>query len=77
MKLKTKIRAGNIRPNHNVTVQATAASSFAATRFWSEIVATPWEQNSTRLLRGKENPMKLQTRVKAGRPGLNHNTIVR
>ena len=29
MKLKTKIRAGKIRPNHNVTVHRTAASSFA------------------------------------------------
>jgi hypothetical protein len=28
MKLKTKIRAGKIRPNHNVTVHRTAASSF-------------------------------------------------
>jgi hypothetical protein len=27
MKLKTKIRAGKIRPNHNVTVHGTAASS--------------------------------------------------
>jgi hypothetical protein len=26
MKLKTKIRAGKIRPNHNVTVHRTAAS---------------------------------------------------
>jgi hypothetical protein len=26
MKLKTKIRAGRIRPNHNVTVHRTAAS---------------------------------------------------
>jgi hypothetical protein len=77
MNLKTNIRAGKIRPNHNVTVQATAVSSFAATRFWSEIIATPGGQNSMRLLRGKENPMKLQTRVKAGRPGQNHNTIVR
>jgi hypothetical protein len=30
MKLKTKIRAGKIRPNHNVTVHRTATSSFAA-----------------------------------------------
>jgi hypothetical protein len=29
MKLKTKIRAGKIRPNHNVTVNGSAASSFA------------------------------------------------
>jgi hypothetical protein len=29
MKLKTKIRAGKIRPNHNVTVHGTAAASFA------------------------------------------------
>ena len=29
MRLKTKIRAGKIRPNHNVTVQR-AESSFAA-----------------------------------------------
>jgi hypothetical protein len=28
MKLKTKIRAGKIRPNHNITVHGTAASSF-------------------------------------------------
>jgi hypothetical protein len=27
-----------------------------------------WGQNSMRLLRGKEDPMKLQTRLKAGRP---------
>ena len=32
MKLKTKIRAGKIRPNHNVTVHGTAASSFATSR---------------------------------------------
>jgi len=29
MKLKTKIRAGKIRPNHNVTVHGTAPFSFA------------------------------------------------
>ena len=29
MKLKTKIRAGKIRPNHNVTVHGTTDSSFA------------------------------------------------
>jgi len=32
MKLKTKIRAGKIRPNHNVTVHGTAASSFSTGR---------------------------------------------
>jgi hypothetical protein len=32
MKLKTKIRAGKIRPNHNATVHRTAASSFATGR---------------------------------------------
>jgi hypothetical protein len=32
MKLKTKIRAGKIRPNHNVTVHGSAASSFATDR---------------------------------------------
>jgi hypothetical protein len=34
-------------------------------------------QNSIPSLRGKETPMKLKTRIKAGRPGPNHNTIVR
>ena len=29
MKLRTKIRAGKIRPNHNVTVHGTTDSSFA------------------------------------------------
>jgi hypothetical protein len=29
MKLKTKIRAGKIRPDHNVTVHGTTASFFA------------------------------------------------
>jgi hypothetical protein len=117
MKLKTKIRAGKIRPNHNVTLHGTIASSFAtgriaaqaaetaevgtpaastrggrckfcgrlpkhgrrsrSTGFWSDIIATPGGQNFMRLLRGKENPMKLQTRIKAGRPNPNHNTIVR
>ena len=46
-------------------------------KLWSDIIATPAGQNSMRLLRGKENPMKLQTRIKAGRPNPNHNTIVR
>jgi hypothetical protein len=30
-----------------------------------------------RLLRGKENSMKLKTRIKAGKLSSNHNTIVR
>lgn len=30
MKLKTKIRAGKIRPNHNVTVRGTATSSLGS-----------------------------------------------
>jgi hypothetical protein len=30
-----------------------------------------------RLLRGKENPMKLQTRIKAGKITANHNPIIR
>jgi len=30
MKLKTKIRAGKIRPNHNVTVHGTTASGTPA-----------------------------------------------
>ncbi len=34
-------------------------------------------QSFKRSLRGKENLMKLQTRIKAGRPNPNHNTIVR
>lgn len=32
MKLKTKIRAGKIRPNHNVTVHGTTVASFATGR---------------------------------------------
>ena len=118
MKLKTKIRAGKIRPNHNVTVHGTAASSFATGRIAAQAAETAevvtltastsgavvailraaaqarmplreaqglgrtlsqqtGGQNSMRLLRGKEHPMKLQTRIKAGRPNPNHNTIVR
>jgi hypothetical protein len=39
MKLKTKIRAGKIRPNHNVTVR-TAASSLAAGRIAAQAAET-------------------------------------
>ena len=39
MKLKTKIRAGKIRPNHNVTVR-TAASSLAAGRIAAQTSET-------------------------------------
>jgi hypothetical protein len=40
MKLKTKIRAGKIRPNHNVTVHGTAASSFATSRIAAQTAKT-------------------------------------
>ena len=40
MKLKTKIRAGKIRPNHNVTVHGTAASSFATGRIAAQAAET-------------------------------------
>jgi hypothetical protein len=40
MKLKTKIRAGKIRPNHNVTVHGTAASSFATGRIAAQSAET-------------------------------------
>ena len=40
MKLKTKIRAGKIRPNHNVTVHGTAASSFATGRIAAQTPET-------------------------------------
>jgi hypothetical protein len=39
MKLKTKIRAGKIRPNHNVTVR-TAPSSLAAGRIAAQAAET-------------------------------------
>jgi hypothetical protein len=32
MKVRTKIRAGKIRPNHNVTVNRSAGSSFVTGR---------------------------------------------
>ena len=41
MKLKTNIRAGKIRPNHNVTVHGTAASSFATGRIAARAAETP------------------------------------
>ena len=40
MKLKTKIRAGQLRPNHNVTVHGTAASSFANGRIAAQAAET-------------------------------------
>jgi hypothetical protein len=40
MKLKTKIRAGKIRPNHNVTVHGTATSSFATGRIAAQSAET-------------------------------------
>jgi hypothetical protein len=40
MKLKTNIRAGKIRPNHNVTVHGTAASSFATGRIAAQTAET-------------------------------------
>jgi hypothetical protein len=40
MKLKTKIRAGKIRPNHNVTVHGTTASSFATGRIAARAAET-------------------------------------
>jgi hypothetical protein len=40
MKLKTKIRAGKIRPNHNVTVHRTAASSFVTGRIAAQAAET-------------------------------------
>jgi len=40
MKLKTKIRAGKIRPNHNVTVHGTTASSFATSRIAAQAAET-------------------------------------
>jgi hypothetical protein len=41
MKLKTKIRAGQLRPNHNVTVHGTAAFSFATGRIAAQAAETP------------------------------------
>ena len=44
MKLKTKIRAGKIRPNHNVTVHGPVTSSFATGRIavqGAEVVTLP------------------------------------
>ena len=40
MKLKTKIRAGKIRPNHNVTVHGTTVSSFATSRITAHAAET-------------------------------------
>jgi hypothetical protein len=40
MKLKTKIRAGKIRPNHNVTVHRSTASSFATGRIAAQAAET-------------------------------------
>ncbi len=40
MKLKTKIRAGKIRPNHNVTVHGTTASSFSTGRIAAQAAET-------------------------------------
>jgi hypothetical protein len=41
MKLKTNIRAGKIRPNHNVTVHGTTPSSFATGRIAAQPAETP------------------------------------
>jgi hypothetical protein len=45
MRLKTKIRVGKIRPNHNITGSSNSSLGLrharSATRFWSEIIATP------------------------------------
>jgi hypothetical protein len=38
--LKTKIRAGKIRPKHNVTVHGTAASSFSTGRIAAQAAET-------------------------------------
>ena len=40
MKLKTKIRAGKIRPNHNVTVHGITASSFSTGRIAAQAAET-------------------------------------
>jgi len=40
MKLKTKIRAGKIRPNHNITVHGTTASSFATGKIAAQAAET-------------------------------------
>ena len=40
MKLKTKIRAGKTRPNHNVTVHGTTACSFATGRIGAQAAET-------------------------------------
>jgi hypothetical protein len=40
MKLKTKIRAGKIRPNHNITVHRTAVTSFGTGRIAAQAAKT-------------------------------------
>jgi hypothetical protein len=40
MKLKTKIRAGKIRPNHNIMVHRTAVSSFVNGRIAAQAAET-------------------------------------
>jgi hypothetical protein len=40
MKLKTKVRAGKIRPNHNITVHRTVVSSFVTGRIAAQAAET-------------------------------------
>jgi hypothetical protein len=40
MKLKTKVRAGKIRPNHNVTLHRTVAFSFVTGRIAAQAAET-------------------------------------
>jgi hypothetical protein len=57
--------------------QLPSADARKAQDFGQRLSQQTGGQNSMRLLRGKENPMKLKTRIKAGRPNPNHNIIVR
>jgi hypothetical protein len=57
--------------------QLPSADARKAQDFGQRLSQQTGGQNSMRLLRGKENPMKLKTRIKAGHPNPNHNIIVR